>query len=43
MILRWDEPYAQVVVADHKILDRGTPQALIQQASVSMEESLDLQ
>jgi hypothetical protein len=43
MILRGDEPYAQVVVTDHKILDRGTLRALIQQASVSMEESLDLQ
>jgi predicted RNA binding protein YcfA (HicA-like mRNA interferase family) len=42
MIMRRDEPYAQVVVPDHKILDRGTLRAIIRQAVLSPEEFLDL-
>jgi predicted RNA binding protein YcfA (HicA-like mRNA interferase family) len=42
MILRRDEPYAQVVVPDHKILDRGTLRAIIRQAVLTPEEFLDL-
>jgi predicted RNA binding protein YcfA (HicA-like mRNA interferase family) len=40
MILRRDEPFAQVVVPDHKMLDRGTLRAIIRQAGLSPEEFL---
>ena len=29
LVLRRDEPFAQVVVPDHKVLDRGTLRAII--------------
>jgi predicted RNA binding protein YcfA (HicA-like mRNA interferase family) len=32
IILRRDNPYAQVVVPDHKELDRGTLRAILRQA-----------
>ena len=38
LILRRDEPFAQVVVPDHKVLDRGTLRAIIRQAGLSIEE-----
>ncbi len=38
MILRRDEPFAQVVVPDHKVLDRGTLRAIIRQAGLSVDE-----
>ena len=42
MILRRDEPFAQVVVPDHKELDRGTLRAIIRQASLSVKDFLRL-
>jgi len=42
MILRRDDPFAQVVVPDHKILDRGTLRAIIRQAGMSIEEFVNL-
>jgi predicted RNA binding protein YcfA (HicA-like mRNA interferase family) len=42
MILRRDQPFAQVVVPDHKELDRGTLRAIIQQADLSVNEFLNL-
>lgn len=38
MILRRDSPFAQLVVPDHKELDRGTLRAIIRQAGLSVEE-----
>ncbi|PIV26133.1 MAG: hypothetical protein COS37_07955 [Anaerolineae bacterium CG03_land_8_20_14_0_80_58_20] len=38
MVLRRDEPFAQVVVPDHKELDRGTLRAIIRQAGLSIDE-----
>ena len=38
LILRRDEPFAQVVVPDHRELDRGTLRAIIRQAGLSVEE-----
>ena len=38
IILRRDEPFAQVVVPDHKELDRGTLRAIIRHAGPSIEE-----
>jgi len=36
--LRRDDPFAQVVVPDHKELDRGTLRAIIRQAGLSVDE-----
>ncbi len=38
IILRRDDPFAQVVVPDHKELDRGTLRAIIRQAGLSVNE-----
>ena len=42
IILRRDDPFAQLVVPDHKELDRGTLRAIIRQAGISVEESIRL-
>jgi len=42
MILRRDHPFAQLVVPDHKELDRGTLRAIIRQAGLSVDEFLEL-
>ena len=42
MILRRDNPFAQVVVPDHKELDRGTLRAILRQAGLGVEEFLKL-
>jgi len=38
MILRRNDPFAQIVVPDHKELDRGTLRAIIRQANITVEE-----
>lgn len=38
MVLRRDDPFAQVVVPDHKELDRGTLRAIIRQTGLSVNE-----
>ena len=42
MILRRDDPFAQVVVPDHKELDRRTLRAIIRQAGLSVDEFIHL-
>ena len=42
MVLRRDEPYGQVVVPDHKELDRGTLRAILRGAGVEVEEFIAL-
>jgi predicted RNA binding protein YcfA (HicA-like mRNA interferase family) len=42
VILRRVEPFAQLVVPDHKELDRGTLRAIIRQADLTVEEFLRL-
>lgn len=42
IILRRDNPFAQVVVPDHKELDRGTLRAIIRQAGLSVDEFINL-
>jgi len=42
MILRRDRPFAQVVVPDHKELDRGTLRAIIRQAALSVDDFIQL-
>jgi predicted RNA binding protein YcfA (HicA-like mRNA interferase family) len=41
IILRKDDPFAQIVVPDHKELDRGTLRAIIRQANVSVDEFIN--
>jgi predicted RNA binding protein YcfA (HicA-like mRNA interferase family) len=42
MILRRDDPFGQLVVPDHKELDRGTLRAILRQAGVGVEEFVGL-
>jgi predicted RNA binding protein YcfA (HicA-like mRNA interferase family) len=42
MILRRDAPFGQIVVPDHKELDRGTLRAIIRQSGLSVDEFLKL-
>jgi predicted RNA binding protein YcfA (HicA-like mRNA interferase family) len=42
IILRRAEPFAQLVVPDHKELDRGTLRAIIRQSGLSVEEFIGL-
>ena len=37
-----DDPFAQVVVPDHRELDRGTLRAIIRQAGLSVDDFLKL-
>jgi predicted RNA binding protein YcfA (HicA-like mRNA interferase family) len=38
IVLRRDQPFAQVVVPDHKELDRGTLRAILRGAGIAVEE-----
>ncbi|MBM4275292.1 MAG: type II toxin-antitoxin system HicA family toxin [Deltaproteobacteria bacterium] len=42
IILRKDNPFAQLVVPDHKELDRGTLRAILRQAGVGLDDFLRL-
>jgi predicted RNA binding protein YcfA (HicA-like mRNA interferase family) len=42
IILRRDDPFAQVVVPDHKELDRGTLLAIIKHAGLTVEDFMKL-
>ncbi len=42
IILRRDEPFAQLVVPDHKELDRGTLRAIIRQSGLTVDEFINL-
>ncbi len=42
MILRRDNPFSQLVVPDHKELDRGTLRAIIRQADLGVSEFMSL-
>jgi len=42
VILRRDEPFTQLVVPDHRELDRGTLRAILRQAGLSVEEFVGL-
>jgi predicted RNA binding protein YcfA (HicA-like mRNA interferase family) len=41
IILRPDDPLAQLVVPDHRELDRGTLRAIIRQAGLSVNEFVE--
>ncbi len=42
IVIRRDDPFTQLVVPDHKELDRGTLRAIIRQAGMTVEEFLRL-
>ncbi|MHB1545035.1 MAG: type II toxin-antitoxin system HicA family toxin [bacterium] len=42
IVLRKDNPFAQVVVPDHKELDRGTLRSIIRQSGLSIDEFVKL-
>lgn len=42
IILRRNMPFSQLVVPDHKELDRGTLRAIIRQSGLSVEEFVNL-
>lgn len=42
IVMRRDEPFAQVVVPDHKELDRGTLRAILRQAELSIDDFVAL-
>ena len=42
IIMRRDNPYAQVTVPNHKTIDRGTLHSIIQGAGMSVEEFNEL-
>jgi len=37
MIMRRDQPFCQITVPRHKVLDRGTLRAIIRQSGLSVE------
>ncbi len=42
IILRRDHPFRQVVIPDHKELDRGTLRAIIRQLDLSVDDFIKL-
>ncbi|MGI9302083.1 MAG: type II toxin-antitoxin system HicA family toxin [Gammaproteobacteria bacterium] len=42
VVMRRDEPFAQLVVPEHQELDRGTLRAIIRQAGLSVEQFNEL-
>ena len=42
MVLRRDAPFSQVVVPDHRTLDRGTLRSILRSAGVSPEQLREL-
>ena len=38
IVLRRDDPFGQIVVPDHRELDRGTLRAIIQASGLSVDE-----
>lgn len=42
IILQRDDPFAEVVVPNHKTLDKGTLRAIIRQAELEVNEFIEL-
>jgi len=42
IILRRDVPFSEVIVPDHKELDRGTLRSIIRQADLDVKEFINL-
>ena len=41
IIMRRDDSFSQLVVPDHKELDRGTLRAILRQANITVNELMD--
>ncbi|MEO5346766.1 MAG: type II toxin-antitoxin system HicA family toxin [Magnetococcus sp. YQC-9] len=41
MVVRRDNPFSQLVIPDHEVLDRGTLRAIVRQSGVSVESFLE--
>jgi len=42
IVLRRDNPFGQVIIRDHKELDRGTLRAIIRMAGMSVDDFIKL-
>lgn len=42
VILRCDIPFTEVIVPDHKVLDKGTLRSIIRKVGLDVEEFIDL-
>lgn len=42
IILRRDDPFAQTVVPNHRVIDRGTLRAILRQSGISADELINL-
>jgi predicted RNA binding protein YcfA (HicA-like mRNA interferase family) len=42
IIPRRDDPFAQTVVPNHRVIDRGTLRAILRQSGISAEELIAL-
>jgi predicted RNA binding protein YcfA (HicA-like mRNA interferase family) len=42
LVLRREDPFSQVVVPDHRQLDRGTLRSILRQAELTVEQFLEL-
>ncbi|MDZ7721570.1 MAG: type II toxin-antitoxin system HicA family toxin [candidate division KSB1 bacterium] len=42
IILRKDDPFSQLFVPNHKVLDRGTLRAIIRQANMTIDDFVHL-
>lgn len=42
IVMRRDDPFAQIIVPDHKELDRGTLRAIIRQTGLSVDGFIKL-
>jgi len=42
IVMRREDPFAQIIVPNHKVLDRGTLRAIIRQADMNVQSFIDL-
>ncbi|MFQ5433071.1 MAG: type II toxin-antitoxin system HicA family toxin [Nitrospinota bacterium] len=42
IIIRRDSPFSQVVVPNHKVLDRGTLRAILRQAGITVNDFINM-
>ncbi|RJP20346.1 MAG: type II toxin-antitoxin system HicA family toxin [Candidatus Omnitrophota bacterium] len=42
IVMRRDDPFAQIVVPDYKTLDRGTLRSIIRQTGIRVDEFINL-
>ena len=42
IILRRDDPFSQITIPNHKVIDRGTLRSILRIADLSIEKIIDL-